>query len=201
MHWGHSGNTSASNSLVVELEAWRPYPAVGNDLLTVPSPLQSLSQKSVFVLLCHFFLVFQGSALCDIRNTKLRRLENLLGQGFKLLSIHCVGGLLYHLQYPGCLLTLTILMFRWPCIMINSCNKTNSALISQIYFWNKTVHVSDNSSVLHQEFFTVHTTMVYVIQVFWQLASMLSANLYDIYHCCVYSEKLLMKDRGIVWNM
>jgi hypothetical protein len=24
----------------------------------------------------------------------------------------------------------------------------------------------------------------------------LSANLFDIYHCCVYSEKLLMMDRG-----
>jgi len=38
-------------------------------------------------------------------------------------------------------------------------------------------------------FFTVHTAMVYVIQVCRQLASKLSANLYDIYHCCVYSEK------------
>jgi len=28
-----------------------------------------------------------------------------------------------------------------------------------------------------------------------------SANLYDIYHCCVYSEKLLMMDRGTVRNM
>ena len=36
------------------------------------------------------------------------------------------------------------------------------ALISQIYFWNKTLHVSDSSSVHHQEFFTVHTAMVYV---------------------------------------
>jgi len=27
-------------------------------------------------------------------------------------------------------------------------------------------------------------------------ARKLSANLYDIYHCCVYSEKLLMMDRG-----
>jgi len=26
-------------------------------------------------------------------------------------------------------------------------------------------------------------------------ASKLSANLYDIYHCCVYSEKLLMMNR------
>ena len=66
---------------------------------------------------------------------------------------------------------------------------------SQIYFWNKTLRVSDSSSVQHQEFFTVHTAMVYVIQVFWQLAGRirtevcpdparkLSANLYDIYHC------------------
>jgi len=29
----------------------------------------------------------------------------------------------------------------------------------------------------------------------------LSANLYDIYHCCVYSEKLLMMDRGTVRKM
>ena len=38
-------------------------------------------------------------------------------------------------------------------------------MISQIYFWNKILHVSDSSSVHRQEFFTVHTAMVYVIQV------------------------------------
>jgi hypothetical protein len=32
-------------------------------------------------------------------------------------------------------------------------------------------------------------------------AGKLSANLYDIHHCCVYSEKLLMMDRGTVRNM
>jgi len=32
-------------------------------------------------------------------------------------------------------------------------------------------------------------------------ARKLSANLYDIYHCCAYSEKLLMMDRGTVQNM
>ena len=68
------------------------------------------------------------------------------------------------------------------------------------------LHVSDNSSVHHQEFFTVHAAMVYVIQVCWRLASRirmehpdparkLSAKLYDIYHCCVYSEKLLMMEQ------
>jgi len=29
-------------------------------------------------------------------------------------------------------------------------------------------------------------------------AHKLSTNLYDIYHCCMYSEKLLMMDRGTV---
>ena len=46
-------------------------------------------------------------------------------------------------------------------------------------FWNryiyiyiyKTLHVSDSSSVHHQEFFTVHTATVYVIQLCWRLAS------------------------------
>jgi len=32
-------------------------------------------------------------------------------------------------------------------------------------------------------------------------ARKLSANMYDMYHCCVYSEKLLMMDRGTVRNM
>ena len=50
--------------------------------------------------------------------------------------------------------------------MINSYNKNQTdALISQIYFWNKTLHVSDSSSVHHQQFLTVHTAMVYVILV------------------------------------
>jgi len=32
-------------------------------------------------------------------------------------------------------------------------------------------------------------------------ACKLSAYLYDIYHCCVYSEKLLVTDRETVRNM
>ena len=32
-------------------------------------------------------------------------------------------------------------------------------------------------------------------------AHKLSAKLYDIYHCCVYSEKLPMMDRGTVRNI
>ena len=111
------------------------------------------------------------------------------------------------------------LTFRWPCIVINSYNKANEmhqflkfifVMTPQIYFCNKTLHVLGSSSVHHQEFFTVHTAMVYVTQVCWQLASRIRmeslhpdpvCKLYDIHHCCVYSEKLLMMDRGTVRNM
>jgi hypothetical protein len=55
------------------------------------------------------------------------------------------------------------------------------APISQIYSLNETLHVSDSSSFHHQEFFTVHTSVVYVIQFCRQLASSkLAAKLYDI---------------------
>jgi hypothetical protein len=58
--------------------------------------------------------------------------------------------------------------------------------------------------------FSLYTAMVYVIQVCGQLTSRirmefhydpaceLLANLYGIYHCCVYSEKLLTNDRETV---
>ena len=77
--------------------------------------------------------------------------------------------------------------------------------------------------------FTVHTVMVYVIQVCYMFRTVplsiirsfslyprqyymsyrfayifragTGRNLYDIYHSCVYSEKLLIMDRGTVRNM
>jgi hypothetical protein len=65
-------------------------------------------------------------------------------------------------------------------------------------FWNETPHVSDSFSVHHQEIFTVHSAMEYVIQVCRQLSSSrnrmdlqfhphpaarkLSTNLYNINH-------------------
>ena len=75
----------------------------------------------------------------------------------------------------------TLCLLYFTLLYLTLIKNQLDALISQIYFWNKTLHVSDSSSVHHQEFFTVHT-----------------ANIYDIYHCCMYSEKLLMMDRGTV---
>jgi len=54
-------------------------------------------------------------------------------------------------KIPGCIFFLIIIPIR--C--------TNFSNL----FWIETLHVSDSSSVHHQEFFTIHTAMVYVIQV------------------------------------
>ena len=92
------------------------------------------------------------------------------------------------------------------------------------------LHVLDSSCVHHQGFFTVHTAVVYAIQVWGQLANRIrmfhstcfrqflcpSSGVFHwnvlillascpqtcmTYHCCVYSEKLLMRDRGTARNM
>jgi len=44
--------------------------------------------------------------------------------------------------------------------VIYSYNKSQrDAIISQIYFWNRTLHVSDSFSVHHQESSTVYTAI------------------------------------------
>jgi len=66
----------------------------------------------------------------------------------------------------------------------------------------RTVPLSINRSF----FFTVHTGMEYVMltaceQFHPNYARKLSANVYDIHHFCVYSEILLIMDRGTVRNV
>jgi len=72
------------------------------------------------------------------------------------------------------------------------------AIISQIYFLKKSPNISDISSVHHQEFFTVRRALVYVIQLAGRIRTELTvlASCQHIYHCYVYSEILLMMDRG-----
>ena len=69
-------------------------------------------------------------------------------------NFHAVCAFIFFIYYSQKLAagSCVCLKFRWRCIVINSYNKTKlDALISQIYFWNKTLHVSDISSVHHQE--------------------------------------------------
>ena len=60
----------------------------------------------------------------------------------------------------------------WYILAINQLD----ALISQIYFWNKTLHVSDSSSVHHRSF-SLYTQQWYMSYRFcWQLASRIRAE-------------------------
>jgi len=88
------------------------------------------------------------------------------------------------------------------------------ALISQIYFWNKTLHVSDSSSVHHQKSSTVQTAIgichtsyadcLLASSRHTSYADCLLASSYQTIMtytcCCVHSEKFLMMDRGTVRN-
>jgi len=49
--------------------------------------------------------------------------------------------------------------------------------------------------------FSLYTQQWYMSYRFTNSLRAGSANLSNIYHCCVYSEKLLIMDRGTVRNM
>jgi hypothetical protein len=67
---------------------------------------------------------------------------------------------------------MKIYMFRSvPLYIIRSYSQYTQQWYSQIYFGNETLHVSVSFSVHHQELFTVHSAMIYVIQVCRQLSS------------------------------
>ena len=78
----------------------------------------------------------------------------------------------YYKNLSRCTVTWTSYIY----IYIYNVNVWWGALIFQSYFWNKSLHVSESSSVHHQEFFTVHRAVVYVKQVCWQLAASSSSS-------------------------
>ena len=47
----------------------------------------------------------------------------------------------------------------------------------------------------------IHTNLTFRWVPSWSCSRAVNCNLYDTYHCCVYSAKLLMMDRGTVRNM
>ena len=74
----------------------------------------------------------------------------------------------------------------------------------QIYFWNRNLHVPDSFSVHHQVSSTTHTAIGightgYAACLLANCCSILI--LHDIYHCHVYSARLLMMDRKNARNM
>jgi len=93
-------------------------------------------------------------------------------------------------------------------------NKPTRCTISVIYFGRK-LYMFRTVSLSIIRSFSLYTHQWYMSYRFadsfragsgWNQfhprpARELSANLYDIYHWCVYNEKLLMMDRGTVRNM
>ena len=81
-----------------------------------------------------------------------------------------------------------------------SYNKTTRCIIYKIYFWNKNYMFRTVPLSITSSFYCTHSNGICHTGLLtaW---SKVSANLYDIYHCCVYSEKRLMMDRGTVRNM
>ena len=71
---------------------------------------------------------------------------------------------------------VNVIVHRDKFLTVKRIRCTNYSVFFFLFFLNETLHVSDTSSVHHQEFSTVHTAMLYVIQVCGQL----SAYLYDI---------------------
>ena len=66
----------------------------------------------------------------------------------------------------------------------------------------KTPYDGQRNCPKHVEFYSINKfeKLVHLVGFRPDLARKLSAKLYDIYHCCVYSEKLLMTDGGTVRN-
>ena len=61
--------------------------------------------------------------------------------------------------------------------------------------WSGFFHCSHNNGICHTGLLTAYE------QEQMLLLTSCQHKLYDIYHCCVYSEKLLMIDKGTVGNM
>ena len=64
----------------------------------------------------------------------------------------------------------------WQILIIKPTRCTNFSNL----FRNETLNVLDSSFVHHQEFFILHTAMVYVIQVCWQLSCRVRIELHSI---------------------
>jgi len=68
-------------------------------------------------------------------------------------------------------LATQIVTFMWTYIVTNFfLIKPTDALISQIYFYQEILHFSGSSSAHHQEFSTVLSALVFVMQVWWHIA-------------------------------
>jgi hypothetical protein len=67
-----------------------------------------------------------------------------------------------------------------------------------IFVIKPTICTNFSNFILEMKLYMFLTVPLSIIRSYSPAARKLSTNLYDIYHCCVYGEKLLMMDKGIV---
>jgi len=65
-------------------------------------------------------------------------------------------------------------------------------------FWTVPLSIISSFSLYTQRWYMSYSLRAGSGQIYPDPARKLSANLYDIHHCCMYSEKLMMMDRGTV---
>jgi hypothetical protein len=74
-----------------------------------------------------------------------------------------------------------MIILACPFLTIKPTRYTNFSNL----FWHETLHVSDTSSVHHQELSTVHSAMVYVIQVCRQLSRSSRCSILILLESCL----------------
>ena len=130
---------------------------------------------------------------------------------FRTKMTHPIETIVSYQSFLHCLLLFFMFMLRFTSLLtyckFQSVYKLRSFLIIKPtrcinfsnLFWNKTLHVSDSSSVRHQEFFTVHSNGICHTGLLTAARSCQQTRM--TYTIVVYSEKLLMTHRGTVRNM
>ena len=103
------------------------------------------------------------------------------GDRVDYVTTKLANAVFYQLPFHIWTLAISANTYNYKSLIIKPTRCTNFS----IYFWNKTLHVSDSSSVHHQEFFTVNTAMVCVVQVCWQLASRILTLLVSCQQTCM----------------
>jgi hypothetical protein len=131
----------------------------GPHLLTIPFIDQSLSHS--FSLIQPLF--FTALTQTQIRSRSTIPRSHSLSEAFCISVYHFVHAFINYLPIHFCI-TYSLLL-RCNAIEIFPFNKTNRHTNFPNLFCQETVHISGSSSAHHQEFSTVHSALVYIMQV------------------------------------
>jgi len=94
-----------------------------------------------------------------------------------VLNFH-FGGLRTQKMYE------TFFTFMWPCIVTNFflIKPTDALIFPNLFLSKNSTRFEQSSSAHHQDFFTVHLALVYIMQVWWQLSSTFILNVFESCH-------------------